>query len=56
LFTNKAACGKYKKIHYFKNQIKRRKIMSDSGYIRLITSQVPDKKVELNGLEEMLDD
>ena len=30
--------------------------MSDSGYIRLVKSQIADKKAELEGLEELLDD
>ena len=30
--------------------------MSDSGYIRLVKSQIADKKAELKGLEELLDD
>ncbi|MDP2893016.1 MAG: hypothetical protein Q8N78_01450 [Sulfurimonas sp.] len=30
--------------------------MSDSGYIRLVKSQIADKKAESEGLEELLDD
>ena len=30
--------------------------MSDSGYIRLVKSQIADKKAELEGLEELLDE
>jgi hypothetical protein len=30
--------------------------MSDLGYIRLVQSQIADKKAELEGLEELLDD
>ncbi len=29
--------------------------MSDSAYIRLLKSQIADKKAELEGLEELLD-
>lgn len=30
--------------------------MSDSSYIRLVKSQIADKKAELEGLEELLDE
>lgn len=30
--------------------------MSDSGYIRLVKSQIADKKAELEGLEELLEE
>jgi hypothetical protein len=30
--------------------------MTDSGYIRLVQSQIADKKAELEGLEELLDE